>query len=117
MTFKEFKVAKGKIIRERFDYFTGDALEHAIRRNQFEQNKLRRLIELGTKLPDSKTISLQTRRWKRMLERMQSKQTQLQALDAELKANALTVTRPLLQIRGLGTFPSGSSEGRGRSIA
>ena len=112
MTFKGFQIAKDKIMRERFYHVTGDALEHAISRNRFEQRKLHRLIDLAQGLRGSKTISRQVDRWKSMLNRMDAKLRRMQALHKELKANALTVRPPLTQIRGLGTFRSTSSENR-----
>ena len=117
MTFKEFQVAKEKIMREQFDYFTGDAIEHAIRRNQFGQEKLRRIIALAQGVRNSKTISRQVGGWKRILRRLDAKCRQMQDLHQELKSNAITVAQPQMRIRGLGTFPFTSSENRKGSIA
>ena len=117
MTVNEFQIAKDKIMREQFDYLTGDAIEHAICRNQFEQEKLRRVIALAKRIQHSKTISRQVDRWKRMLQRMDAKHQRMQALHEDLKTNGLTVAQPPMQIRGLGTFPFTSSENRKDSTA
>ena len=112
MTLGKFEMIKTKILGEKFHGPVINPLEYAIRRNEFEQKKLRRVIGLAEPLLGNKTVSRQVDGWKRMLQRTETKGKHLQSMHQDLTANTLTVEQPLTQIRGLGTFRPSSSEKR-----
>ena len=73
MTRKEFECLRGEIQREKL-VITGDytPLAYALKRAEFKRAQLARLIEIGRKVRDSKTVQRKIAAWERQIRKTEA---------------------------------------------
>ncbi len=93
MTRQDFEKARTGIVQKGFSGDFADPLQYGIQRGNFERDKLQKLIELGKNVP-SKTVKDKVERWKKQVEKIDARVTELQKLKDEIRASRVRIGLP-----------------------